>query len=246
MASLIFSAGLGRMVSATDATAFWSRGVNARSACWTRLPSWPSTFSGMSSGFWVTKYTPTPLERISRTTCSTFSSSAGGASENSRCASSKKNTSLGLSRSPTSGRLSNSSDSSHSRKLEYSRGLFISLSAARMLITPRPSAVCIRSPMSSIGSPKNFSPPCCSICISPRWIAPMLAGLMLPYWVLNCAALSPTNCSIARRSFRSSSSRPLSSAILNASVSTPSCVSFRFSSRASSSGPMSLTVARTG
>ena len=76
-----------------------------------------STVSGMSSGFWVTKYTPTPLERISRTTCSIFSSSAFGASLNSRCASSKKNTSFGLSRSPTSGRCSNSSDSSHSRKV---------------------------------------------------------------------------------------------------------------------------------
>jgi hypothetical protein len=36
---------------------------------------------------------------------------------------------LGLARSPTSGRFSNSSDSSHSRKLEYRRGLRISLSA---------------------------------------------------------------------------------------------------------------------
>ena len=30
-------------------------GVNARSACCTRLPSWPSTESGRSSGFCVTK-----------------------------------------------------------------------------------------------------------------------------------------------------------------------------------------------
>ena len=49
------SFGLARIVSATDFTAFWSRGVKARSACCTRLPSWPSTFSGMSSGFCVTK-----------------------------------------------------------------------------------------------------------------------------------------------------------------------------------------------
>src|SRR3546814_10720225 len=35
------------------------------------------------------------------------------------------NTSFGCSMSPTSGRFSNSSDSSHSRKLEYSRGLRI-------------------------------------------------------------------------------------------------------------------------
>jgi len=36
-------------------TACWSRGVYARSACCTRLPSWPSTVSGTSSGFCVTK-----------------------------------------------------------------------------------------------------------------------------------------------------------------------------------------------
>ena len=40
-----------------------------------------------------------------------------GASSNSRCASSKKNTSFGLSGSPTSGSSSNSSDISHSRKV---------------------------------------------------------------------------------------------------------------------------------
>lgn len=74
----------GRMVCAAVLTAFWSRGVNARSACCTRLPSWASTLSGTSSGFCVTKYTPTPLERMRRTTCSIFSSSAGGASLNSR------------------------------------------------------------------------------------------------------------------------------------------------------------------
>ena len=45
----------GRKVSAAVFTAFWSRGVKARSACCTRLPSWPSTDSGISSGFWVMK-----------------------------------------------------------------------------------------------------------------------------------------------------------------------------------------------
>src|SRR5205085_2254078 len=59
-------------------------------------------------------------------------------------------------------------------------------------------------------------------------------------------ALSPTYCSMARRSFRSRSSRPLSSAILNTRFSTPACVSFSASMRPSSSGPMSDTVARTG
>ena len=46
---------LRRQFSAAARTAFWSRGVKARSACCTRLPSWPSTFSGMSSGFWLQK-----------------------------------------------------------------------------------------------------------------------------------------------------------------------------------------------
>mgnify|MGYP000650374743 CR=1 FL=1 len=49
------NSGLARMVSAAVLTAFWSRGVKARRACCTRLPSWPSTVSGTSSGFWVTK-----------------------------------------------------------------------------------------------------------------------------------------------------------------------------------------------
>ena len=79
--------------------------------------------------------------------------------------------------------------------------------------------------MLSIGSPKNRSPPCASICSRPRWIAPMLAALTLPYSVVNWLALSPTCCSIARRSFRSSSSRPLSSAILKTSCSTPCWIS---------------------
>ena len=55
MASSTSSFGFARKVSAAALTAFWSRGVNARSACCTRLPSWPSTLSGRSSGFCVTK-----------------------------------------------------------------------------------------------------------------------------------------------------------------------------------------------
>ncbi len=74
----------------------------------------------------------------------------------------------------------------------------------------------------------------------------MLAAETLPYSVVNSFAFSPTCCTMARRSLRSSSSRPWSSAILNTSCSTPSCVSLRPSRRASSSGPMSETVARTG
>ena len=234
------------MVSAAALTAFWSRGEKARSACCTRLPSCDSTLSGTSAGFWVTKYTPTPLERISRTTCSIFSTSASGASLKSRCASSKKNTSLGLSRSPASGRFSNSSASSHKSSVAYIFGDCISLSADRMLMTPRPRSVWIRSSMLSMGSPKICSPPCDSSASRPRWMAPIDADDTLPYSVVNCLALSPTKASMVRRSFRSSNSRPLSSATLNTRLSTPLWVSLRSSIRDSSNGPMSETVARTG
>ena len=55
MTLAVSSFGLGRKVSAAAATAFWSRGVKARSACCTRLPSCASTRSGTSIGFWVMK-----------------------------------------------------------------------------------------------------------------------------------------------------------------------------------------------
>ena len=45
------NSGLARNVCAAARTAFWSRGVKARRACWMRLPSCPRTSSGMSSGF---------------------------------------------------------------------------------------------------------------------------------------------------------------------------------------------------
>ena len=51
----VSSFGFGRKVCAAAATAFWSRGVNARSACCTRLPNCASTLSGTSIGFCVTK-----------------------------------------------------------------------------------------------------------------------------------------------------------------------------------------------
>ena len=62
--------------------------------------------TGTSEGFWVTKYTPTPLERISLMTCSILATSAFGVSLNRKCASSQKKTILGFSRSPTSGSFS--------------------------------------------------------------------------------------------------------------------------------------------
>ena len=51
----VSKAGLGRKVSAACFSALASRGVKARSACWTRLPSWARTSPGTSSGFWVQK-----------------------------------------------------------------------------------------------------------------------------------------------------------------------------------------------
>ncbi len=122
-----------------------------------------------------------------------------------------------------------------------------SRSAASTLMTPLPfSSVCIMSAMLSIGSPKKASPPCCSSASMPRWIAPIDAAETLPYSVVNVLALSPTCCSIARRSLQSSSRSPLSSATLKTRCSTPSWVSFRPSIRDNSSGPMSEIVARSG
>ena len=55
IACSVLKAGLARMVWAAVFTAFWSFGVKARRACCTRLPSWPSTASGISAGFCETK-----------------------------------------------------------------------------------------------------------------------------------------------------------------------------------------------
>ena len=159
IASATLMLGLLRKVSAAALTAFWSRGVKARRACCTRLPSWPRMVSGKSSGFWVTKYTPTPLERIRRTTCSICSTNALAALSNIKCASSKNITNFGLSKSPTSGRVSNNSASIHSKNALYIRGERISFSELRMLMMPLPLSVCIQSCRLREGSPKNFSAP---------------------------------------------------------------------------------------
>ena len=99
----VLNAGFGRNVCAAALTARCSEGVYALSACCTLLLSCARTVSGTSEGDWVMKYTPTPFERMSFITCSILSTRAVGAPLNSRWASSKKNTSLGFSRSPTSG-----------------------------------------------------------------------------------------------------------------------------------------------
>ncbi len=109
MAVCVSKSGFWRKDAAAALTAFCSAGVYARSACWTRFPSCERTESGMSDGFCVMKKTPTPLERMSRTTCSIFCTRIFGASVKRRCASSKKKIILGFSRSPTSGSVSKSS-----------------------------------------------------------------------------------------------------------------------------------------
>ncbi len=121
------------------------------------------------------------------------------------------------------------------------------MSAARTFTIPSPRpSTSSRSASSTAGSPKNRSPPCCSSASSWRWMAPTLADETLPCDLCSSPARSATCCRTARRSFRSSMSRPSSSAILKASASTPSWTSLRSSMRASSTGPISETVARSG
>ena len=117
MASALLKLGLARNACAAALTAFCSAGVYARKPCCTRFESCASTSSGMSLGDWVMKYTPTPLERMSLTTCTILLRSSFGMSLKSRWASSKKKTNLGLSASPTSGSFSKRSESIHSRNI---------------------------------------------------------------------------------------------------------------------------------
>ena len=99
------------------------------------------------------------------------------ASSNSRCASSKKNTSLGLSRSPASGSSSNSSASSHISAVENSSGLSCTPGSSRHEITPRPSgAARSRSAIANCGSPKSSVPPPSSSPTSERSSTPTVAG----------------------------------------------------------------------
>ena len=91
---------------------------------------------GTSLGDCVTKKTPMPLERMSRTVCSIACRNALLASLKSRCASSKKKTSFGLSTSPSSGRSWKRSASSHMRKVEKSCGRSCTWGSSRQEIDP--------------------------------------------------------------------------------------------------------------
>ena len=191
-------------------SALASFGVCARSWCWTREPSWASTASGTSVGLWVTKKTPTPFERISRTVWAIWSRNAFEASLKSRCASSKKKTSLGLSTSPTSGRSWNRSASSHMRNVEKTCGRSWRFGSSTSEISPRPSAVvCRRSVDSNSGSPKNASAPWSEKPISSRRMTPAVAAERPPRFLRSALPSSLVrNLTTSRRSERSSSGRP--------------------------------------
>ncbi len=146
-----------------------------------RLPSWASTDEGTSAGTWVTKYTPTPLDRMSRAVRSIWSISASDASLNSRCASSKKKHSLGLGRSPASGSCSYSWASIQSMNVENSRGWSMTSDSSRMEMMPWPSGVVrSRSSTSNSGSPKKTSAPSCSRTTIERSSTPTEAGDIPP------------------------------------------------------------------
>ena len=200
-------------VLAVALSAFASSGVKARSACWTRLPSWARTSPGMSFGVWVMKKMPTPLERIRRTVWTTWSRNALEASLNSRCASSKKNTSFGTSASPTSGSSWYSSASIHIMKVENSAGREATPGSSRQEIMPAPSFVRSSCWVSKAGSPKKTSAPEASKAVRLRRITPAVA-LEIPPMPLSSSLPSSEvrNWISARRSLRSSSARPWESA----------------------------------
>ena len=132
----------------------------------------------------------------------------------SRCASSKKNTSFGLSTSPTSGRSVNRSASSHIKKVEKRAGWLARLGSSSSDTTPLPSAVTrIRSAVSYSGSPKKSSAPWSAKVIRLRRITPTVVLLSPPIPFSSSLPSSPVRwVSTERRSARSSSGSPAVSA----------------------------------
>jgi hypothetical protein len=201
----------------------------------------------MSVGCWVQKKTPTPFERISLTVCSMRSRNAFEASENSRCASSKKNTSLGFSMSPASGSSSNSSASSHMRNVENSVGSACWSASSSSVTTPWPFSTRSRSDGSNSGSPKNFSPPRASRLTSARRITPAVDAETPPMPLSSALPSSDSRCPITeRRSFMSSSASPCWSAQWKISPRVDSWVSLSPRTFDSRIGPNAVIVARTG
>ena len=194
--------------------AFASSGVNARSACCTRLPSWPSTSAGTSFGVWVTKKTPTPFERMRRTVWTVDSTNALLASSKRRCASSRKKTSRGLSRSPTSGSCSKSSATSHMSTVDQSFGLSCTAGSSRHEMTRARPAPCAGGPRRRAGARRRtrFRRPSRARRASAGGRRRSAArGRRCPSARRGRASES-RNVSSARRSERSRSGRPFSSA----------------------------------
>lgn len=84
----------------------------------TRLPSWPSIALRDVERVLRHEIDAHPLRADQPDDLLDLLEQRGGASAKSRCASSKKKTSLGLSTSPTSGKVSKSSESSHNSSVE--------------------------------------------------------------------------------------------------------------------------------
>ena len=201
----------------------------------------------MSVGSCEQKNTPTPLDRISFTVCSTWSRNAFDASSNSRCASSKINTSSGLSASPFSGRSWNSSASTHMRNVENSTGRVAWSPSSTSEIVPFPSTTLRRSAGSSSGSPKNVSPPLFDRFTKERRMTPAVCDDTPPMPLRSSFPSSEVRCwSTARRSLRSYSSSPCSSAQWKTSPSVDSWVELSPSTFDNRIGPNELTRARSG
>ena len=162
-----------------------------------------------------------------------------------RCASSMNITSLGLSRSPSSGQVAYNSASNCNMKVENSFGLSCRSVTRTIEIIPRPSSLIrIRSSTSKLFSPKKTSAPCCCSSITFRKIVPVEVVEIFPYVFSNSAFPSSlTYCNTLIKSFRSSKASLLSSQYLKIIATNPPCVSFNPKIFESNTGPNSLTVA---
>ncbi|CPU29395.1 Uncharacterised protein [Mycobacteroides abscessus] len=193
------------------------------------------------------KNTPTPLDRMSLTVCSTCSRNAFDASANSRCASSKMNTSLGLSTSPISGSFVNRLARIHIRNVENRTGRAACAPSSTRVMTPLSPDVRIRSFGSISGSPKNVSPPSASRLISARRITPAVAADTPPRFFRSALPSSLVRYVMtARRSFRSCSGSCCWSAQWKINPSVDSWVALSPSTFDSKIGPKLRMVARTG
>ena len=178
------SPGLARIVLAAAFTAFWSRGVKARSACCTRLPSWASTRVG-------------DVERVLRHEVDADALAAHqphhqldaldqhlGRLVEQQVRLVEEEHQLRLVEVADLGQLLEQLGQHPQQEGRVQARRVQQLVGGEDVDDALAVAsVCMKSAMLSIGSPKNLSPPCSSICSRPRWIAPMLAALMLPYSV---------------------------------------------------------------